>query len=219
MELYIPPEVSGLRAHYGSLLSDFHQFPTVADHLEALAQRLHEGLQAGVPVLWQEVNNYHPEFLGVSPEELAARSWSLDDARQVIASEFGYENWAAVKTLGLAPYMLPFELAIAHLLQGELEALTKQLQVFPALTTARSSYGHKATLLHYAAANGVEMWRQQVPHNLPEGVRLLVKAGADPTAAMWVYGDHHTPEALAATSAHPKQAGLLPELLQALQGH
>ena len=38
---------------------------------------------------------------------------------------------------------------------------------------------HRATLLHYVAANGVEGYRQKTPNNAVEVATMLLKAGAE----------------------------------------
>jgi len=50
------------------------------------------------------------------------------------------------------------------------------------LIRARSLREHRCTLLHYAAANGVEAERQRTPPNAPAVAQLLLARGADPDA-------------------------------------
>ncbi len=75
-----------------------------------------------------------------------------------------------------------------------------------------SPYGHRATLLLYTSNNGIELWRQQVPMNLPRIIQLLLSKGADRKALMNVYNDQFTTHNLLATSAHIQNLGLLDQL-------
>jgi hypothetical protein len=62
--------------------------------------------------------------------------------------------------------------------------------------------------LHYAAANGVEIYRQVVPLNLAELVALLIDGGADVDAPARAYGADLRPLDLLLTSGHPHEAGV-----------
>jgi len=78
-----------------------------------------------------------------------------------------------------------FERAAAAVVDGDLVTLAALLAADPGLATARSQLVtdrhppvHRATLLHYVAANGVEDARQRSPRNAAEVARLLLDAGA-----------------------------------------
>lgn len=83
----------------------------------------------------------------------------------------------------------------------------------------RSSREHRATLLHYTSANGVEGYRQKTPKKIVEIAELLLRAGADVNAEADVYGGGCTALGLAATSVHPQAAGVQEQLLQLLLDH
>lgn len=103
----------------------------------------------------------------------------------------------------------PFESAVDAVVSGDIIVLKSLLEECPSLPRARSSRPHRATLLHYAAANGVEDERQMSPQNAPEVVQVLVEAGADVDALCDVYrgGPGSTTLILTLTSAHPARAG------------
>ena len=67
------------------------------------------------------------------------------------------------------------------------------------------------------ASETLELWRQQVPANLPNLTRLLLARGADPKAVVYVYGGAYTAAELLATSVHPFRVGVGEETLQLLQ--
>jgi ankyrin repeat protein len=90
------------------------------------------------------------------------------------------------------------------------------LREHPDLVRARSTRPHRATLLHYVSANGVEDERQKTPKNVVAIARLLLDAGADVDAAGEMYGGGATTLGLTATSIHPFKAGVLAPLLDLL---
>ena len=73
---------------------------------------------------------------------------------------------------------------------------------------ARSGREHRATLLHYVSANGVENYRQKTPANIVDIAHRLLDAGAEVDAEADVYGGGATTLYLVVTSAHPRQAGV-----------
>src|SRR5262249_53709418 len=75
-----------------------------------------------------------------------------------------------------------FEAAVDAVVAGEVVALTTLLDREPRLVGARSLRSHRATLLHYVGANGVEHERQRTPPNAPAVATLLLARGADPDA-------------------------------------
>jgi hypothetical protein len=114
--------------------------------------------------------------------------------------------------------MIPsnFETAADAIVSGDTATLQRLLREEPELIRARSPRAHKATLLHYVSANGVEDDRQKTPRNIAEIAEILLRAGADIEAAANVYGGGCTTLGLAATSGHPERAGVLEPLLSTL---
>ena len=126
---------------------------------------------------------------------------------------------------GSAEYMLNrmFELAVEAVVDGDLSTLASLLRSHPELTTARSQLVtdrnppvHRATLLHYLAANGVEDVRQRSPHNAVEIARLLLEAGAEPDALADMYGGECTTMSMLVSSTPPAKAGVQVALVDAL---
>jgi hypothetical protein len=87
------------------------------------------------------------------------------------------------------------------MLSGNLFVLKELLAETPDVISARSQYGHHATLLHYAGTNGLESYRQVVPLNLAEIVDFLIVSGADLNCKAGIYGGS-TPRELFETSIH-----------------
>jgi ankyrin repeat protein len=112
---------------------------------------------------------------------------------------------------------LSFEAAVDALVSGNAAALSALLAADPSLVHARSSlHPHRATLLHYIAANGVEDARQITPPNVVALAAMLLRAGADPNALAACYGGECTTLALLVSSCHPAAAGLQSQLVDTL---
>ncbi len=113
----------------------------------------------------------------------------------------------------------PFEAAVDAVIAGDEAALKALLAVHPDLVRARSARPHRATLLHYIAANGVEDERQKTPPNAVAIARLLCEAGADANATMFAYGADCATLGLLVSSAHPHKACLQGALAEVLLDH
>lgn len=208
MQIYRSPVIQEIIDYYGTLLRQTDQYSSIAGHLTALSKKMWDGVQQAVPVLFHEINNYHPELAGRGIDQLRSYPFTEGDCRKTVASEYGFADWPAVLRQKSRRYNPEFERALNDLLAGNAKGLQRQLTRFPGLVHRPSPYGHRATLLHYTAGNGVEFWRQQVPHNLPEITQILFRAGADPHATMSVYGGQYDAYALTVSSAHPTAAGI-----------
>ena len=108
-----------------------------------------------------------------------------------------------------------FEEAVEAVIDGDIQTLDRLLRASPDLVHARSSRSHRATLLHYVGANGVEDERQRTPKNAVEVASLLLDAGADVNARADMYGGSDT-LGLVATSIHPLKAGVQEALMTLL---
>jgi hypothetical protein len=95
---------------------------------------------------------------------------------------------------------------------GRAKQLTHLLAEHPDLAARRSAYGHRATLLHYTAANGVEIRRQVVPANAAEITAALLATGANRSAKLHAYGGTFDVLEMLKTSAHPHAAGVAAEI-------
>lgn len=111
-----------------------------------------------------------------------------------------------------------FERAADAVAAGDLETLGALLDRAPWLVHARSPREHRATLLHYCAANGTEAPRQRTPPNAADVARLLLDRGSDVDAAARFYGGGigATTLALTLTSVHPAEAGVDGALVRVL---
>jgi ankyrin repeat protein len=116
-----------------------------------------------------------------------------------------------------------FERAADAVVDGDVTTLAALLAKQPALATARSERVtdrdppvHRATLLHYVAANGVEDVRQRSPQNAVEVARLLLDAGADANALADMYGGQCSTLSMLVSSTPPARAGVQVPLIDVL---
>ncbi len=111
--------------------------------------------------------------------------------------------------------MAEFESAVA-VVDGDVAVLERLLREDPELVRARSPRPHRATLLHYVAANGVEDDRQRTPANAVEVARMLLRAGAEVDAVANMYGGQATTMSMLVSSQPPARAGLQVALVETL---
>jgi ankyrin repeat protein len=147
----------------------------------------------------------------------------LADAQFTLAREHGFDSWPkfakhieALTRKNSATSQ--FEQAAEAVIGGDASTLTRLLSENPKLIRARSTRVHRATLLHYIAANGFEDYRQKTPANAVDIAKILLDAGAEVDATSDSYGKDTT-LVLVATSIHPKRAGVQIALMQLLLDH
>jgi len=145
---------------------------------------------------------------------------SAEDARLALACAYSFRDWpalaewvTAVRDAG-SP-VAQFESAVEAVINGDVDSLEGLLRDDPGLVCARSTIvthhdppQHRATLLHYTAANGIEGYRQKTPPNAVELATALLRAGAEPDALAGMYGGQVTTMTMLVSSAHPALAGV-----------
>ena len=112
--------------------------------------------------------------------------------------------------------MSSFESAVEAVITGDAAALQSLLGENPELVGARSTREHRATLLHYVAANGVEDYRQKTPKNAVEVAKILLNRGAEVDALAEMYGGRYTTMSMLVSSCHPAKADLQVALVETL---
>lgn len=203
------------RLHRDLLTDSLRQLP-IREQLDRQAHRIVEGHKAGDRAVVTHITCWHPTLVCRSADEIMSSNFTLEDARQTIAREYGFADWSDVEARGASPPDQDFEIAVDTLLHGDVEKLRGLLADDSSLIHRRSSFGHRSTLLHYVGSNGVETYRQRVPMNLAELTRLLVESGADVNATANMYGGGSTTLGLLVTSAHPAKAGVMDEVRKVL---
>jgi ankyrin repeat protein len=212
-------------------------FRAPLEEYEDQAARLLQAWQAGddeaVRIVWHK----HPRFLD-SPTpwlpkrmpEAEVRSAALTpaDARLALARWYDFEDWSrlvehveAVRQDGSSVHL--FESAVEAVIDGDVATLGSLLAAHPDLVRTRSARVtaldppvHRATLLHYVAANGVEGYRQRTPANAVDIARALLHAGADVDSLADMYGGRCTTMSMLVSSTPPAQAGVQVALVDAL---
>lgn len=212
--VYIAPAVAVVRALWDR--TGGHAGLVIGAQLSAFANGLGTAHAAGEPAAEVLVGNWldAPRWRSQG-QSTATGSLSPAGARLVVARDHGFGSWSVVE--GECDPV--FERAVDAVVLGRIGELDRLLADAPDLVRRRSAYGHRATLLHYTAANGVEIRRQVVPANAAEITARLLDAGADVAARLHAYGA--TPDTLAMlrSSAHPRTAGVAEDIERALAGH
>jgi hypothetical protein len=157
----------------------------------------------------------------LSADGNAPSTGTLAVAQFVIARAHGFLSWPTFATHveQLARDSSPisaFEAAASAIVAGDLATLERLLRDHPDLVRLQSTREHRATLLHYVSANGVEGYRQVSPKNIAGITRALLAAGADVDAEADVYGGRCTALGLVATSTPPFEAGVQRGVIDAL---
>jgi ankyrin repeat protein len=203
---------------------------------EHQAQALLAGHRAADKEAIDLFHRKHPRFLDEEitwrPRDLPASEirdaeLSLEDARLAISRHYDFLDWASLvawtEEVARDGSVFDFEFAVEAVVNGDLAALQETIGRHPSLVHARSSRVccfdppiHRATLLHYIAANGVEAVRQKTPPNAVETARALLQAGAEPDALADMYGANCTPMTMLVSSDHPAKAKLQVPLMELL---
>ena len=177
------------------------------------------------PRFLDEKIKWRPKFIPDS--EIRDAALSIDDARLTIARYYDFLDWpslaAHVEAVSKPGPVFEFESAIEAVIHGEVATLEEALRRDHSLIRARSSRVccfdppvHRATLLHYVAANGVEGYRQRTPPEAVEITRTLLQSGAEPDALADMYGAECTTMSMLVSSSHPANAGLQVPLVELL---
>lgn len=220
-DVYVCQDVADVEALHPYLSDPAFTALPIREQLDRQARTLLAAHGRGDARISTQLGSWLPGAALKSREAVMAEPFTLDDARLTIAREYGFKDWAQVVETAKRTPDPPFEAAVDALVAGALTQLRQMLDADPSLVHARSRYGHRATLLHYIGANGVETHRQKTPLNAVEIARLLIERGADVDAKADMYGGGQTALGLVETSAHPAAAGVagpLAALLDAASG-
>ena len=161
--------------------------------LKLQAKELLRDHRAGRAPAAARIAAHHPRMKGQSFGEVLNRPFNLAGAQLVLAREYGFASWAALKhhvELGsrIVQYAAhpQFGDALAALDAGDIDRLRRLLAVHPDLVRARTNleppydYVTGATLLHFVARN--PMRPKPIPDNLVAMAQLLIESGADVNA-------------------------------------
>lgn len=187
-----------------------------ADWVERLARLDRMTLESEVDGIVEDVRRSRLFASEGSPAKA-----TLAEAQLVIARLHGFESWPKfarhieASQQSSSP-VAQFELAADAIVNGDVSTLERVIGRNPELVRARSTRDHRATLLHYVAANGHEGFRQRTPRNAVEIAHVLLRAGADPDALADMYNHTCTTLEMLVSSAHPHAAGVQSALVETL---
>lgn len=215
--MYIDRSIAALREMHKEVLQTDRSQLTIRQFLEHQCQNILKAHSIGNSAVTFHLSCWCTDMIGKASAEILAAELTPDQARQTISAEYGFGNWEEVQALGDTPFDLDFEDAVDQLLSGDLPGLGKSLQQHPELCQQQSQFPHRATLLHYIAANGVESHRQVTPLNAADITQCLIDAGADVNAEANMYGGGSTTLGLLLSSVHPAKAGVVDKVAEVLQ--
>jgi ankyrin repeat protein len=187
------------------------------------AKTLVKSRKSGDPEALRRIRQNHPQFRKLPEAEFLGAKFALADAQLVIAREHAFESWPKFAKYVEAVNrehspVSQFESAADAVIAGDVDTLESLLRENPALIRERSTRAHRATLLHYVAANGVEDYRQKSPRNAALVAETLLKAGAEVDAPADTYGggSGQTTMNLLVSSVHPAKAGVQAAVVETL---
>ena len=200
---------------------------------EELLTAFAAGDEAAAALAHQQLPRFRDAKVGwlarpLSRKEVLAAGLTAEEARLAVARHHCFRDWTALADYAAAACerasaVHRFEAAVEAVVTGDVAALDARLKRHPELIRARSvrvtpfdPAVHRAMLLHYLGANGVEGYRQRTPANAVEVARVLLEAGAEVDATASLYGGECTTLSLLVSSAHPAQAGLQGALAEVL---
>jgi hypothetical protein len=212
-------------------------FLSTLEEYEMQAAELLEGHRLGDAEAIRVFHENHPRFLDseivwlpkdLPDSEIQGAALELADAQLTLARWYSFQSWPALEEYVAAVTqdgspVFQFESAVEAVITGDLAALESWLRGNPELVRARSTRithqdppVHRATLLHYVAANGVEGYRQKTPKNAVEVATTLLQSGAEVDALADMYGGHYTTMSMLVSSCHPAKAGVQVALVETL---
>jgi ankyrin repeat protein len=194
--------------------------------LKLQARELRRDHRNGDPSAAARVLAHHPRLRDRALREALDAPLKLADAQLVIAREYGFDKWSALKHhvevadrwAQISPHPR-FTAALAAFDAGDLNRLQALIATDPSLLRARGhleaplGYFSAATLLHHVAGNP---FRSPLPANVVEIARFLIDAGSDVNAETLDPKRVTTTMGLLITSAHASQIGVSGPLIELL---
>jgi hypothetical protein len=195
-------------------------------HLKYQAKDLLKGYRAHDPAAAQRIREFHPRWTRASDAEIFAAHLTLSDAQLAIAREYGFVSWARLKRRIEKPkpadeVALPhheriedpvFRRAVDLIDAGDIERLREHLKQHPGLVHQHvefegGNYFRTPSLLEFIAENPIR--RGKLPKNIVEIARVILDAGAEPSAL-------NETLMLVATGCVPRECGVQIPLIDLL---
>ena len=212
-------------------------FRSSLTEFEMQASELFSAWQAGDACAMQIFREHYPPFLderitwlpkNLSDSEIQNAKLDVASAQLALARCYSFQSWERLVewVAAVAQEDSPvskFESAVECVISGDVGTLQQLLRANPQLIRARSTVVtcydppvHRATLLHYIAANGVEGYRQKSPTNAVDIAKTLLDAGAEVDAVAAMYGGECTTMSMLVSSSPPADAGVQVALVEVL---
>ena len=214
--IYVCDEVSKVRELYDDIISWPYEYDSTFAFINAMAISHYRQYAQGYPASITELRSWHPECISKDYRHIMSLELSQEDIQYAQARQYGYKDWEDL-IINDRPIDLNFERAVDALIEGNESLLRQLLSEHPDLSQQSSNFGHRANLIHYIAANGVETHRQITPFNLVAITQLLLDHGCDPYADHNIYGGNGNVIDLIMTSAHPNEAGVAKDVVALIQ--
>ena len=210
-------------------------FRSTLSEYQKQAEQLLEAWRAGNAAAIQIFKTKHPRFLNehipwlpkrLSDSEIRSAALDVVDAQLAVARWYNFRDWPALSEYVAAVTeesspVCQFETAVEAVINGDATTLNALLLANPELVRARSTRVtnfdppvHRATLLHYVAANGVEDYREKTPKNAVEVAVILLRGGAEVDALADMYGGQCTAMSMLVSSTPPAEAGVQIALIE-----
>src|SRR5262245_61306604 len=119
--VYVSDQVREVERLHRDLLTDSIRRLPIRDQLDRQAHRIVEAHKAGDRAVATHITCWHPKLTCHSADDILNSTFTLDDARQTIAREYGFVDWSDVESRGSVPPDPAFELAVDTLLRGDVE--------------------------------------------------------------------------------------------------
>jgi hypothetical protein len=133
LPVYVSDQVREVERLHFDLLTDTVRRLPIRDQLDRQAHRIVEAHNAGDRAVVPHITCWHPKLVCHSADKIMGSDFTLDDARQTIAREYGFADWSDVEARGASPPNPAFELAVDTLLRGDVETLRGLLAGDPSL--------------------------------------------------------------------------------------
>src|SRR5436305_12930296 len=121
--VYVSDQVKEVERLHRDLFTDgLRQLP-IRDQLDRQAHRIVEGHKAGDRAVVTHITCWHPTLVCRSADDIMNSNFTLDDARQTIAREYGCADWSVVEARRTTPDHTDSEVAVSTFPSGTVEEL------------------------------------------------------------------------------------------------
>src|SRR4051812_32075241 len=95
--VYVSDQVREVERLHRDLLTETMRRLPIRDQLDRQAHRIVQGHEAGDRAVVAHITCWHPKLMCRSADDIMGSTFTLDDARQTIAREYGFATWSDVE--------------------------------------------------------------------------------------------------------------------------